>query len=274
MAKAYVTGPGFGGGDHRRKRGNGGRRLLWVAGLCVCALGSGLAARAATTVYTNEVDFLAATVGLPACLNEFTNLDYYGPLAHSIRISTNGIGFYLATAPRLHLTAFPGALSTVETNDQIVATFTSGNVTGVGGWFFSADTNAAPATGAVTLTLSSGDTATVASSAGNPAAFFGFVSDGPIFTSLSVTNSAGGGFPALGHVYVVDGIPAPVVKLNAGGGLLISWGAAPAGFGLQGASSVNGSGWTNVTQTPQTNGNEIEVTLPAAAGAGFFRLKK
>ena len=230
-------------------------------------------ARAAVAVYTNEADFVAATTGLPGYLNEFTNFEYYGELAHAVRVATNGIAYSLTTLPPLSMISFPGVISTVDTNDQVLMTFTSGNVTAVGGWFFTADTNATPADGSVTLTLTNGPSFTVSSVAGQPAPFAGFVSDGPIFTSMTVSNSVGNGPPALSHLYVVDGIPSPSL-LAAGNNLVISWSSAPTGFVLQATADLKGGNWTNVSQVPQAAGDNLEVTLPASGAAAFFRLKK
>jgi len=88
-------------------------------------------ALAATAVFTNETDFLTAIGNLPISLNEFTNFDYLGWLAHPIQANANGIDYQITSQPPLYLVAFDGAVSTFSTNDNIVVTFTSGNVTGL-----------------------------------------------------------------------------------------------------------------------------------------------
>ena len=231
-------------------------------------------AQGATTVYTNETDFIAAIGSLPTVLNEFTNSTYFGWLAHPIQVYTNAIGYWIASQPPVRLVGFDGALSTHDTNDGILVTFTSSNVTGVGGYFYAADNNAAPVSGSVLVRLSDGTEATVASSAGAPPSFVGFLSDGPILTNLVITNVSATAYPALGHLYVVDGIPSPSITMLAPPNLLISWYAAPTGFVLQTSADLRGTSWTNVSSTPQLNNNQFQVVLPRSDRMGFFRLVK
>jgi hypothetical protein len=229
---------------------------------------------AATTIYTNEADFIAAIGSLPTVLNEFTNSAYYGWLAHPIQVYTNGISYWIASQPPVRLVGFDGTLSTHDTNDGILVTFTSSNVTGLGGYFFAADSNAAPVSNSVLVRLSDGTETTVASSAGSPPSFAGFLSDGPILTNLIVTNVSSTAYPALSHLYVIDGIPSPTITLKAPSDILISWYAAATGFVLQASRDLAPNSWTNVNSTPQSNNNQLQVALPRSDKMGFFRLVK
>jgi len=231
-------------------------------------------AEAATTVYTNEADFIAAVGSLPTVLNEFTNSTYFGWLAHPIQVYTNGIGYWIASQPPVRLVGFDGELSTHDTNDGILVAFTSSNVTGVGGYFYAADTNAVPVTDTVLVRLSDGTETTVASSSGAPPSFAGFLSDGPIFTNLVATNVSATAYPALSHLYVVDGIPNPTITLMAPPNLMVSWYAAPTGFVLQASRDLAPNSCTNVNSTPQSNNNQLQVVLPCSDKMGFFRLVK
>lgn len=68
--------------------------------------------------------------------------------------------------------------------------------------------------------------------------------------------------PALEIAYSVDG-------------LMISWLVPSAGFDLQQRSNLTTSSWTNVAATPKLNYTNLhyEVSIPAAAGGAFYRLK-
>jgi hypothetical protein len=229
-------------------------------------------AMAATTVYTNESDFIAASTGLPTFVNEFTNLTFLGWLVHPIEQSSNGISYRITSVPALQVVAFDGAVSTGATNAALVVTFTSGNVTGVGGHFFAGDTNAALISGSVTVGLDDGTVATVDSVSGVPPAFVGFLSDGPVFNTLTITNSSGTGYPAMSHFIVVGGVPALSPALTSGNSLTLSWPTAPTGFVLQASTSLQGATWTNVDQTPQLTNNHFQESVPTSGSSGFFRL--
>jgi hypothetical protein len=55
----------------------------------------------------------------------------------------------------------------------------------------------------------------------------------------------------------------------------LSWPSAAADYQLQSATNlVAPPAWLTVTQTPQTNGAQLFVTLPASSKRQMFRLKK
>jgi hypothetical protein len=235
--------------------------------------------RAAITVYTNESDFVSAIGILPTFVNDLaalgdTNSTYPQWLAHTVKGSSNGISYYVASSPPIHLMAFSGALSTLDTNDQIDVTFTSGNVTGAGGYLYSGDTNAVATDGVVTITLSDGTTTNVPTASGAAPPFTGFLSDGPLITSLSITNSSGAGFPTLAHFYAVDGIPGISMTVTLTNSLVISWYCQPTGFVVQASSRPFGGTWTNLNLTPKLVGTQFQTVVPIGGSAGFFRLKK
>src|SRR5215471_16721091 len=127
---------------------------------CVCLAlaiwGMPHPARAVTTIYTNETAFAAAAGNLPSFVNEFTNI-YLGWWAHPLPASSNGISYRIESIPALFLYTFNGVVSTWDTTESINVTFTSGNVTGAGGYFYAANgTNGAPVTGSVTVSLDDG----------------------------------------------------------------------------------------------------------------------
>jgi hypothetical protein len=228
---------------------------------------------ASSTIYTNEADFVAAIGVQPVFLNEFTNFIFLGQQVHPIYATNNGISYTVTSDPPLDVTAFDGAVSTVDTNDQLVVTFNSGNVSGVGGYLYSADANAGVASGSVTISLDDGTVTNVSSTAGTPAPFIGLLSDS-LLNWMRLTNSDGTGWPALSHFYVVDGTPAVSIALTGTNALRLSWFAGPTGFVLQASSTVAGAGWTNADATPQLVGSSFQATVPVSGPAQFFRLQK
>jgi hypothetical protein len=65
--------------------------------------------------------------------------------------------------------------------------------------------------------------------------------------------------------------PALAVAQTAGN-IVFSWPAASAGFTLQAAPSLAGA-WTNVTEIPTTNGDDLVITAPVSTNSQYFRLK-
>lgn len=253
-----------------------GGAVAKTAGLCLLSALclTQTPAAAATAIFTNGTDFLTAVGNLPIFLNEFTNFGYLGWLAHPINANDNGIGYRITSQPPVELVAFDGAVSTYSTNDNIVVTFTTGNVTGAGGYFYTADQDATAISGTVTISLSDGTVTNVTSSSGQPAPFLGFLSDGPLLSSLTITNSSGDGFPALTHFYVVDPVPSPSIALAGTGRLLLSWPAGATGLLLEASPTGQGGTWTNVTFIPQTVANQVQTFVPVSSKTAFFRLKK
>ena len=223
-------------------------------------------------IYTNETDFVTAAAGSPTFLNDFTN-DWYdfGQWIHPLWAGNGSAGYWLTTIPALNLVTFDGAVSTYDTNDEILIHFASSNVVAVGGWLYSADADAVPATGTVTLLLNDGTTTNVDSEVGGQPAFIGFFSTGPIITSLVVSNAAGGGYPALAHFYAVAD-PTPAIALTSARTAVVSWAATPARYVLQVSSSPNGQNWVNAGATIQQAGGRIQALVPTSNTMGFFRL--
>jgi hypothetical protein len=63
--------------------------------------------------------------------------------------------------------------------------------------------------------------------------------------------------------------------VKAGTNVTLSWPSAAADYQLQSATNlVAPPAWLTVTQTPQTNGAQLFVTLPASSKRQMFRLKK
>ena len=75
---------------------------------------------------------------------------------------------------------------------------------------------------------------------------------------------------------LITSLPAPQLTITLSGrNATISWPGTATGYQLQSAANLTTSTvWTNVTQTPSTNGNTISVLMPASTGRQFFRLQK
>jgi len=231
-----------------------------------------VAAEAATAVFTNEAQFVAAAENLPLTLNQFNDPDYFGRLVHPILYATNGVSYNLASQPALRLVGFNGAVSTHDSTDGILVTFTSTNIIGLGGYFFAADTNAETISGSVTLRLSDGTVTNVSSFTGSPASFMGFLSDATVFTTLSITNTTGLGYPALAHLYVVSALPTLTINLSDTNAA-ISWDAAN-GFLMQTSPDMKAGTWEALNLVPQLYNNRFNLTVPISSPSQFFRLLK
>jgi hypothetical protein len=77
-------------------------------------------------------------------------------------------------------------------------------------------------------------------------------------------------------IELITSAPLPVLSIAKNGtNATLSWPTSAAAFSLQSNPSIASSlTWSNVTQTPVTNGSTISVVVSATSGTQFFRLKK
>jgi hypothetical protein len=70
--------------------------------------------------------------------------------------------------------------------------------------------------------------------------------------------------------------PLPLLSIaSSGHNISVSWPAGVTGYQLQATTNlVAGIGWTNITQTPVTNGGQLVLTMAASNARQFFRLKQ
>jgi hypothetical protein len=194
-----------------------------------------LSSSALTTTFTNQATFLG-NVAPGFYLENFNTLSTAGPTASPLPTFSNGVFSYIASVPSggsfFGANSFgTPAVSLNVATDTILITFTSGNVTALGGNIFASDINGSATTGDIAVVLSDGTNLIVSSPTvpASPGPFRGFISDTPI-TSLSLT---GGDTPTrwatLDNLYVgtssVTAVPfefSPVLGLTVLGGL---WGA-------------------------------------------------
>ena len=225
------------------------------------------------TVFTNETSFVNALGASESFLNDFNDLTESGPLVHPLQYSSNGLAYYIASNPNLHVWALVGAVTTWETNDLLIATFTSTNVHAVGGWFYLTDTNGNATDGSVAVSLNGGAPAVISSSTNGPL-FWGYVSGGLLLTNLTMQSLTAGGFPTLDHFYVSESEPVfapPFVATNL---FVLSWPAPSTGYVLQSATNLSAPIWPPVEATPQNANNYWQVAVPMSNNTAFFRLVK
>jgi len=152
-----------------------------------------------------------------------------GPLAFS-----GGSFAYSASAPGgFYAVQTPSGsgnyvLTTEMAADAITLTFTSGNVTAVGGYFFTTDLLGDVTPGGITLIFSDGTLVNLTNQ--DLTTFTGYISEGPTITSLQIFASQQGQddtWPTVDNLYVGAGIPPengvipePSTLLLFGGGLI------------------------------------------------------
>jgi hypothetical protein len=177
-----------------------------------------VAAPATADVFTDSASFLDQVV--PGYYyNNFTGVP--GGAQPSLDYSSGGFSYTISTAPGSISGLFNGTgiVSTDNAGDAILIEFTSGNVTAVGGNFWSTDINFFPFAADVTLDLSDGTSVTFFSTSAND--FRGFTSD-QVITSMTidaVDPVAGPAWSTLDNLYVGVAVPAPgaVALLGLGG---------------------------------------------------------
>ena len=191
--------------------------------LVLVSLGLSAIPTQATTIYTNQAAFLAATQ--PGYyLETFNSLPQFTQLASPLNFSSNGFT-YNATAPTAgFFNIGPSGdtwLSTFHEFDPIVFNFTSNNVTSVGGFFFLTDLTGNAAGGTVTVTLNNGKMFSVTDASST--SFIGFTTGVPI-QSLTATPPSSGA--TLVFATVNDFITGKAVPETGSSALLLGFGMA------------------------------------------------
>ena len=185
--------------------------LLVVSGLSSLA-GS---ANAQSTVYTDQSSFLEQVQSgyYLENFNSRTPGNVPGPVSFSggdfrYEISTDTTTRVFFTRPN------DVAVSTIRTADSLTVTFTSNNITAIGGNFFLIDFNDAPSDGKVTVKLSDGTKESFNSTTLN-LPFRGFISKTPIVSLTMPALPDSGRYVAIDNLIVgrslvsAPGVPAP-----------------------------------------------------------------
>lgn len=186
----------------------------------ILAAGAAMAAAPAmgATVYTDSASFLDDVVpGL--YFNDFTGVPTGSQ--PSLNFSGNGFAYTVSAAGPGSNNLFndTGLISLDSAADSIVVTFTSGNVTAVGGNFWSTDINFQPRAAEVVIEL--GDGTIVSFNSTSSADFRGFTSN-DLITSISITAIdplSGPAWATMDNLYVGQLVPAPgaMALLGLGG---------------------------------------------------------
>jgi hypothetical protein len=246
-----------------------------VLAAALVTFGGPLALAAGSTVYTNEADFVAAIGVSPVFVNDFPNRGYNGPMAHPFTACQNTICYSVYSEPPVHLVAFGGSFATAETNDQIVVTFTTGNVWAAGGRFYVADENGVPTIGSSRVSVSDGTAVDLVIQSNAVPMFVGFVSSGGLLTSLVLQGTGTSAYAAMTHLTAASVlVPSPIISKTAGNNLMISWAAGYTNCSLQSSPDPLGGGWTELGPSYAPTNGSTAVVLPVSADKAFFRLQK
>ncbi len=200
------------------------RKSSGVVLLLVClALFAHSNAAQAAAIFTDSAAF-AAQLAPGNYLETFAGLPQNSQLPSTLLFTggTNNAFSYNAVARDnggLFASSPTAPLDTFFNGGILGFDFLSGNVTAVGGFFFSTNINGLSDAGAVTLVLSDGTTVNLATT--SPTSFVGFISSVPI-TSLNVTPSLFVSYATVANFDVGANIPEPATFWL--GGALIALG--------------------------------------------------
>ncbi|MBL9135959.1 MAG: PEP-CTERM sorting domain-containing protein [Verrucomicrobiales bacterium] len=184
-------------------------------------------------VYTSLSSFNAAIQG-GAYFEDFEGLAA-GPLdflsTYDFSGGTGPIQYTASANVELYVAMLPDsskALTTIQFNNSLVLSFTTPNITAVGGEFFLLDGNESPANGTISVTLNDGSTSSfdVNSHASGSLDYLGFTTTAPNYIQSITLNGVSGQYSAVNNLTVgFAAVPEPAVMASlAGLGLL--------GFGL------------------------------------------
>lgn len=185
----------------------------------------------AGVIYNDLTSFLS-NVEPGYYLEDFQGLTGPGDLGGVISFSGNGFSYDASASSNFYATQTPSGsgnyvLTTTDARDAITITFTSGNVTAVGGYFFTTDVYGDITPGTVILTFSDGTSLTLPNQ--DLSTFTGYTSPDMTLASLVVTPASEGeifDWAAVDNLYVGQAtVPEPGAVLLALSGLaaLVGW---------------------------------------------------
>lgn len=173
-------------------------RLFSAAALTVLSA----SAFATSTVYTSSAVFLAE-VAPGAYFQNFDNLS--DPDVGAVLFSGNGFSYSAFAPSDIYLSG--GFLGTSQINEALTLTFTSGNVTAIGGNFFVTDLSDNFLSVAVHLTLSDGTTVDFTPTSLTDS-YRGFISNVTI-TSLTMSGPGASRYAGLDNLTIGAAVPEP-----------------------------------------------------------------
>ena len=155
-------------------------------------------------VFTSEAGYLAAVNGLTTTTEDFNNLTY-GGITGSGYSMTNGGVTYTFTAPPNGIWSNAGAMSTTNSYNPLITTFSGDQVYGFGGWF--TGTNMLGNFMTTTVTLASGAVLDYSFIPAAPNQFVGFTFTDPVVSfSLDADDGNGLSWSTLDHFVVSSGL--------------------------------------------------------------------
>lgn len=177
-------------------------------------------------VIYNDLSSFLSSVEPGYYLEDFQSLTGPGGLGSPLSFSGNGFSYEASATSGFYATQTPSGsgnyvLTTTDARDPILITFTSGNVTAVGGYFLITDISGDIQPGTVTLTFSDGTSMTLFNQ--DLSTFTGYTASGVTLTSLTVTPSSEGeifNWATIDNLYVGQAaIPEPATVWLVLGGL-------------------------------------------------------
>ena len=157
----------------------------------------------AGATFTSSASFLAS-VSAGSYTNDFNGL--VNPPPGPVLFAGNGFAYSAFAASDIYLAG--GFLGTNQVNETLTITFTGSSVTAVGANFYATDISDVFQSVAMTITLSDGtiETFTPTSVANS---YRGFVSQGPVITSLVLSGAGASVYAGLDNLTVGTNIPEP-----------------------------------------------------------------
>lgn len=174
-----------------------------------------VSAASGAIVINDEASFLSA-IQPGFYLEQFNGFTaerfYASPLGFG---PTNGFAYDMSADNGLY--SFPGIMSTSEAGDALVIDFTNSPspVTAVGGNFWPTVSTGGDPVGIIKISLSDGTDEVVTITDPDSHPFRGFVSDGALFTSMSIKTdyTVNPIFPTVDNFYVGQVVPVPSAVL-------------------------------------------------------------
>ncbi|HMO36211.1 MAG TPA: PEP-CTERM sorting domain-containing protein [Gemmatales bacterium] len=177
---------------------------------------------AQSTIYTSAASFLPLVA--PGSYTE-TFTGNSGNFDNGLTFSFNGFTYTIDAGPGLEPIFRDGLIiGNTFDNEAFTFTFTSNNVTAIGGNFVITDVSGNPLIATISITLSDGTNTTYTTN-GELDEYRGFISPGPVITSLTLAAPGAANFNTVDNFTVgVSAVPEPATIVLSGMCLLVFFG--------------------------------------------------